>query len=98
MSNPNVLGLLAKGRAAFTTHAWRDFLIGSIGQEPNALDMRAKMVLLLRIAPFVERYLQPGGARAARPGQEPGPTESLSHGGCHGGTGNRQHLFGGGLV
>jgi ATP-dependent Lon protease len=32
MTNPNVLGILAKGRAAFTTHEWRDLLIRSIGQ------------------------------------------------------------------
>ncbi|MEI7951571.1 MAG: BREX system Lon protease-like protein BrxL [Synechococcaceae cyanobacterium ELA182] len=55
MSNPNVLGILAKGRAAFTTDEWRDFLIRSIGIEPTALDERAKMVVLLRMAPFVER-------------------------------------------
>jgi predicted ATP-dependent Lon-type protease len=55
MSNPNVLGILAKGRAAFTTEEWRDFLIRSIGLEPTALDQRAKMVVLLRKAPFVER-------------------------------------------
>jgi ATP-dependent Lon protease len=36
MSNPNVLGILAKGRAAFTTDEWRDFLIRSIGLEPTA--------------------------------------------------------------
>ena len=45
MSNPNVLGILAKGRAAFTTDEWRDFLIRSIGIEPTALDERAKMVV-----------------------------------------------------
>ena len=55
MSNPNVLGILAKGRAAFTTEEWRDFLIRSIGLEPTALNERAKMVVLLRMAPFVER-------------------------------------------
>jgi ATP-dependent Lon protease len=55
MSNPNVLGILAKGRAAFTTEEWRDFLIRSIGLEPTALDERAKRVMLLRMAPFVER-------------------------------------------
>jgi hypothetical protein len=55
MTNPNVLGILAKGRAAFTTHVWRDFLIRSIGLEPNALVERGKMVVLLLIAPFVER-------------------------------------------
>jgi ATP-dependent Lon protease len=40
------LGILAKGRAAFTTDEWRDFLIRSIGLEPTALDQRAKMVVL----------------------------------------------------
>lgn len=57
MSNPNVLGILAKGRAAFTTDEWCDFLIRSIGLEANALDERAKMVVLLRMVPFVERNL-----------------------------------------
>ena len=52
MSNPNVLGILAKGRSTFTTNEWRDFLIRSIGIEPTALDERAKMVVLLRIAPI----------------------------------------------
>ena len=52
MFNPNVLGILAKGRAAFTTDEWRDFLIRSIGIEPTALDERAKIVVLLRLAPF----------------------------------------------
>ncbi len=50
-----MLGILARGRAAFTTHEWRDFLIRSIGLEPNALDERTKMVVLMRNAPFVER-------------------------------------------
>ena len=52
MSNPDVLGILAKGRSTFTTNEWRDFLIRSIGIEPTALDERAKMVVLLRIAPI----------------------------------------------
>lgn len=55
MSNPKVLGILAKGRTAFTTDERRDFLIRSIGIEPTALDERAKMVVQLRMAPFVER-------------------------------------------
>jgi ATP-dependent Lon protease len=55
MANPNVLGILAKGRSAFTTNEWRDFLVRSIGLEPTALDERAKMVVLLRMAPLVER-------------------------------------------
>ena len=51
ISNPNLLGMLAKARAAFTTEQWRDFLIRSIGLEPSALDEQAKMVVLLRMAP-----------------------------------------------
>ena len=41
MTNPNVLGILAKGRAAFTTHVWRDFLIRSIGLVRAMDDVRS---------------------------------------------------------
>ncbi len=54
MSDPDVLEQLARGRRAFATAEWRDFLIRSIGLEPEALDDRAKRVALLRMAPFVE--------------------------------------------
>lgn len=46
---------LAKGRAAFFTEEWRNFLIRLIGLEPTALAARAKKVVLLRMAPFVAR-------------------------------------------
>jgi ATP-dependent Lon protease len=55
MSSPDVLDQLARGRHRFTTDAWRDFLIRSVGIEPLALDDRAKRVILLRMIPFVER-------------------------------------------
>ena len=55
MSKPDVLDVLARGRRAFTTAEWRDFLIRSVGLEPEALDEPAKRVVLLRMAPFVER-------------------------------------------
>lgn len=55
MSKSDILEVYSKGRAAFTTHEWIDFLIRSIGLEPSALSDRAKKVTLLRMIPFVER-------------------------------------------
>lgn len=55
MSNSDVLDVMAKGRASFTTSQWVDFLIRSIGLEPASLTERAKHVALLRMVPFVER-------------------------------------------
>jgi ATP-dependent Lon protease len=78
MSNPNVLGILAKGRAAFTTDEWRDFLIRSIGIEPTALDERAKMVVLLRMAPFVERNFNLVELGPTRHRQEPSVPADLA--------------------
>jgi len=54
LSSANALDTLRKGRAAFTTDQWIDFLIRSIGLEPEAMDARAKLVVLLRMVPFVE--------------------------------------------
>ena len=55
MSKADILEVYGKGRAAFTTQEWIDFLIRSIGLEPGALSDRAKKVTLLRMVPFVER-------------------------------------------
>lgn len=86
MSNPEVLGILSKGRAAFTTAEWRDFLIRSIGLEPSALDERAKMVVLLRMVPFVERNfnlveLGPRGTGKSHLFQQISPYSHLISGG-----------------
>ena len=51
-----MLATLTKGRDRFTTSEWKKhFLLRSVGLEPQALSDRAKMVVLLRMAPFVER-------------------------------------------
>ncbi|MEI6785573.1 MAG: BREX system Lon protease-like protein BrxL, partial [Verrucomicrobiota bacterium] len=55
LSKSEVLEVLVKGRRGFTTEQWRDFLIRSIGLEPGELTDRAKLVVLLRMMPFVER-------------------------------------------
>ena len=55
MSKSDVLDIYAKGRRAFSTSEWIDFLMRSIGLEPAAFSERAKRVALLRMVPFVER-------------------------------------------
>jgi ATP-dependent Lon protease len=55
MSKSDVLDHFARGRLAFGTQEWINFLMRSIGLEPAALDERAKKVVLLRMVPFVER-------------------------------------------
>jgi len=55
MSKSDVLDALARGRRAFSTQAWIEFLIRSVGLEPGTLSERAKLVALLRMVPFVER-------------------------------------------
>jgi ATP-dependent Lon protease len=55
LSNRDVLGSLARGRDLFTTEEWKDFLIRSVGLEPETLSERAKDVILMRMVPFVER-------------------------------------------
>jgi len=55
LSKREVLNVLAKGRASFSTAEWRDVLLRSVGFEPADLSDRAKDALLLRMVPFVER-------------------------------------------
>lgn len=86
MSNPHVLDTLAKGRHAFTTDEWRDFLIRSVGLEPSALSERAKRVILLRMVPFVERNynlveLGPRGTGKSHLYQQISPYSHLISGG-----------------
>jgi len=55
LSKRDVLDSLGAARQAFTTEQWKEFLLRSIGLEPERLDNRAKDALLLRMVPFVER-------------------------------------------
>ncbi len=55
LSKRDVLSILAKGRASYTTDEWKDFLLRSIGLEPAELTPRGKDAILLRMVPFVER-------------------------------------------
>ncbi len=86
MSRPDVLDVLAKGRHAFSTEAWRHFLIRSVGLEPEALDEKAQRVVLLRMVPFVERNynmveLGPRGTGKSHIYQQISPYSHLLSGG-----------------
>ena len=86
LSKSDVLETLSKGRLAFTTAEWIDFLIRSIGLEPESLTERAKIVTLLRIVPFVERNynmveLGPRGTGKSHLYQQISPYSHLISGG-----------------
>ncbi|MBP7937486.1 MAG: BREX system Lon protease-like protein BrxL [Phycisphaerae bacterium] len=86
MSKSEVLDVLAKGRQAFSTDEWRDFLLRSIGLEPQKMADRAKAVALLRMVPFVERNynmveLGPRGTGKSHLFQQISPYSHLISGG-----------------
>jgi ATP-dependent Lon protease len=86
LSKREVLGVLASGRARFSTAQWRDFLLCSIGFEPGMLSDRAKDALLLRMVPFVERNynlveLGPRGTGKSHLFQQVSPYAHLISGG-----------------
>jgi ATP-dependent Lon protease len=86
MSSPNVLDVLSKARRSFTTPEWRDLLIRSVGLEPSKLTERAKLVVLLRMVPFVERNynlveLGPRGTGKSHIYQQISPYSHLISGG-----------------
>jgi ATP-dependent Lon protease len=86
LSKREVLAALAKGRASFTTAAWREFLLRSVGFEPADLTDRAKDALLLRMVPFVERNynlveLGPRGTGKSHLFQQVSPYAHLISGG-----------------
>jgi ATP-dependent Lon protease len=86
MSSPDVLDRLATARRSFTTAEWVDFLIRSIGIEPNHCDDRAKRVTILRMVPFVERNynmveLGPRGTGKSHLFQQISPYSHLISGG-----------------
>ena len=86
MSKSNVLDIYAKARGAFNTSEWIDFLLRSIGLEPEGFNERAKRVVLLRMIPFVERNynfveLGPRGTGKSHLFQQISPYSHLVSGG-----------------
>jgi ATP-dependent Lon protease len=86
LSKRGVLDDLARGRASFTTDQWREFLLRSVGFEPERLARRAQDVLILRMVPFVERNfnvveLGPRGTGKSHLFQQVSPYSHLISGG-----------------
>ncbi len=86
LSKRNVLEDLARGRLAFTSEQWKQFLLRSVGFEPEALSPRARDVLLMRMAPFVQRnynmvQLGPRGTGKSHLYQQVSPYSHLISGG-----------------
>jgi ATP-dependent Lon protease len=86
LSKRDVLPTLYQGREAFATEEWKDFLIRSIGMEPEQLTPRARDMMLLRMVPFVERNynlveLGPRGTGKSHLFQQVSPYAHLISGG-----------------
>lgn len=86
LSKREVLQTLYQGRDAFATEEWKDFLIRSVGMEPEQLTPRARDLMLLRMVPFVERNyniveLGPRGTGKSHLFQQVSPYAHLISGG-----------------
>jgi ATP-dependent Lon protease len=86
LSKRGVLDDFARGRDAFTVEQWKQFLLRSIGFEPDRLSPRAQDVLFLRMVPFVERNynlveLGPRGTGKSHLYQQVSPYAHLISGG-----------------
>lgn len=86
LSKREILPALYQGREAFATEEWKDFLIRSIGMEPEKLTPRARDMVLLRMVPFVERNynmveLGPRGTGKSHLFQQVSPYAHLISGG-----------------
>lgn len=86
LSKREVLPALYKGRESFATEEWKDFLIRSVGLEPEQLTPRARDMMLLRMVPFVERNyniveLGPRGTGKSHLFQQVSPYAHLISGG-----------------
>jgi ATP-dependent Lon protease len=86
LSKREVLPVLYRGREAFATEEWKEFLIRSIGMEPEKLTARARDMMLLRMVPFLERNynmveLGPRGTGKSHLFQQVSPYAHLISGG-----------------
>jgi ATP-dependent Lon protease len=86
LSKRELLPALYQGREAFDIEDWKNFLIRSIGMEPEQLTPRARDMMLLRMVPFVERNynmveLGPRGTGKSHLFQQVSPYAHLISGG-----------------
>jgi ATP-dependent Lon protease len=86
LSKGDILSVVARGRQAFTVPKWRQFLLRSVGFEPERLSTRAQDLLLLRMVPFAEHNynlveLGPRGTGKSHLFQQVSPYSHLVSGG-----------------
>ena len=86
LSKRDIMSTFYEGRKHFTLDEWRDFLIRSVGMEPEMMSDKAKNVLLVRMIPFVERNynlveLGPRGTGKSHLYQQISPYSHLVSGG-----------------
>jgi len=86
LSKRSILEDLTQGRQQFTTAEWKQFLLRSVGFEPDRLSARAQDILLMRMVPFVERNynmveLGPRGTGKSHLFQQVSPYSHLVSGG-----------------
>jgi ATP-dependent Lon protease len=86
LSTRGILDKITEGRAKMTTAQWKDFLLRSVGLEPEALSARARDMSLVRMIPFVERNfnmveLGPRGTGKSHLFQQVSPYAHLVSGG-----------------
>lgn len=86
LSKHDVLDTLSEARKSFNSQEWIDFLLRSIGIEPELLTQRNKDAFLLRMVPFVERNynlieLGPRGTGKSHLFQQVSPYAHLVSGG-----------------
>ena len=86
LSKRDALDSMARGRMLFNFAEWQDFLLRSIGLEPESLTPRTRNVMLLRMVPFVENNynaveLGPRGTGKSHLFQQVSPYAHLVSGG-----------------
>lgn len=86
LSKKGAIEEMARGRLDYTTEEWKQFLLRSVGFEPDQLSPRARDIMLLRMVPFVERNynvveLGPRGTGKSHLFQQISPYSHLISGG-----------------
>jgi ATP-dependent Lon protease len=86
LSTRGILDRIIEGCAKMSTPQWKDFLLRSVGLEPERMSERARDISLMRMTPFVERNfnmieLGPRGTGKSHLFQQISPYSHLVSGG-----------------
>jgi ATP-dependent Lon protease len=86
LSTRGILDRIIEGRVKMSTALWKDFLLRSVGLEPERMSQRARDISVMRMVPFVERNfnmieLGPRGTGKSHLFQQISPYSHLVSGG-----------------